>query len=957
MCSTLRPSPGRVAPVVRLILVGCAFSLMAFAARSQVRVPLPQILAEAEMAIAARNTADAAMLIDMVLLRAEGGEVLPPGLDIDRLRLVAATTHFQSGSHTRSEEVALALVQSGRSGTLIAEARMILGLSLALQNKFAEAVIVFAALEESASHRERARLYGAMAAVEAGQIDVAIGAYARLLGSAPRDADWADAALVLISLHVRQKNYPEARRGLDLLQGQRELVDNVAGLNGLCLQLGDALLAEGDPEGALAAYRQILPRAELIRMQAARNERMTAQMARASAMVRGPIAELDAYRRLQSRLERASVALDEIEKLEGYDAAWYYRLGHAFQERGGAWEAALAFTRVLAESTEETERTRAHLGLIRAYADAGRFSKAQSAAESFAAAHPGHELVLQSFYIGALAAQSRHNLPMQLTFLEKADGLPGPEALRESIVVLHAHALLVASRFPEARQKTAAYQSAYPRGQFLEEAMYLGTMAGMLMGQQQRAVEEIESYLAEYPGGRFEVDARFRLAAAHYAMENYDEAIDRANRWLADQPEDHAQRGEVLSLLGDAYAGAGRIEEAVASYDRALAQPLPDEQLGYVLDELTKHRQARGERAEAIAMWEAFARERPDHPFVINAAYWIGRIRLQEGQVEEAQSGVAAIARRYLSDPTREGVERLLVDLAAMAARRRPPDEAGGAGVLPFATAAGELESLLLTEELAMSPTARARVLFVQSELAGLRNETVEQSGRLDRIAREFPADALPPGILGRVGDHLLANGRRDEARSLFEHIVTHHQRSIFADFGFVGLGEVALAEGRPLEALKQFDAAIDEAGARFKLREATLGRARALLALRQWEGARELFEQIAGHRAWRGEATAESLYSLGEILAQRGGRENLAQAQAHFQRVYISYRKFVPWVARAYLRSANTFAELGQYAEATATVREMLRDERLGDRPETHEASRRLAEWEARGAQEESDS
>jgi TolA-binding protein len=104
------------------------------------------------------------------------------------------------------------------------------------------------------------------------------------------------------------------------------------------------------------------------------------------------------------------------------------------------------------------------------------------------------------------------------------------------------------------------------------------------------------------------------------------------------------------------------------------------------------------------------------------------------------------------------------------------------------------------------------------------------------------------------------------------------------------------------------------------------------------------LFEQVASNRAWRGEATAQSIYSLGEILLKRGGTSDLAQAQAHFQRVFISYRKFVPWVARAYLSSGQTFEKLGQTKEALNTYREMLRDERLSAFPETSRARERIA-------------
>jgi TolA-binding protein len=129
-----------------------------------------------------------------------------------------------------------------------------------------------------------------------------------------------------------------------------------------------------------------------------------------------------------------------------------------------------------------------------------------------------------------------------------------------------------------------------------------------------------------------------------------------------------------------------------------------------------------------------------------------------------------------------------------------------------------------------------------------------------------------------------------------------------------------------------------------FKLLEATLGRAKTLLASGKLDNAQELFEQVASNRSWRGEATAQSIYSLGEILLKRGATNDLAQAQAHFQRVYISYKKFTPWVARAYLSSGQTFEKLGQQKEALATYQEMVRNrDRFESYPELKRAEERV--------------
>jgi TolA-binding protein len=466
-----------------------------------------------------------------------------------------------------------------------------------------------------------------------------------------------------------------------------------------------------------------------------------------------------------------------------------------------------------------------------------------------------------------------------------------------------------------------------------------------VLGHAADAIKEINEYIAKYPEGRFVADGRYRIAAAEYAMQDYAAAEKQLEVWLADYPVDHPQRGEALSTQGDVFAGQNRIDDAIASYRAALAVTLSDDQLGYVLDELTKHYQSKRDYNTAAVMWEDFAREHPDHPFVINAAYWIGRLRAREGNPDAAVSKMGEIARRYITDPNRDAVERLLTQMAALLARNPRP---GPDGVRPpppsAAQIAARVEQELVTGENYNQPTVKARVLFTEAEVASLRKDPVLRDKLLARIGEEVSPEALPPGLLGRVGDLLRERGNLDRARGCYDQLVLRYPRSMYADFGYVGLGELAYLAGDYESALVHFTNAIDRAGARFKLLEATLGRAKTLLASGKLDSARELFEQIAGNRSWRGEATAQSIYSLGEILLKRGGPNDLAQAQAHFQRVYISYRKFTPWVARAYLSSGQTFEKLGQQKEALATYQEMLRNrDRFESYPELKRAEERV--------------
>lgn len=939
----VRSLRGRVGLTTPRLLFGFALALVA-AVRviAEVRVPLPQLLIEAEQALSTQQSGDAAGLLDKVLARVAAGEPLPPGLAWDRLQLAAANAHFQNRNPVEAQRAAEVLLQRQPGAAHASDARMILGLSLALQQKFVEALPVFAALEAMPAYRDRARLYRAMAAQEAGQIPIAIDAYTRLLASAPRDEDWADAALVLVSLHLRQKELDAAARGLRHLQENRALVDNLAGLNALCLQLGDACLEAGDAEAALTAYRLACPRERLVREQEQRAERMQTQLALLAVSNRRTPSDDEARRRLEARVGRAQGALSEIEKATDYDAALFLRLGHGFLEAGAPWEAALAFDRVLKRTEVRDLRAKAHRGLVRAQGDASRFERAEASLEAFAREMPEETSVLAALYGLVMSGGAQVDPGVQRRWLERAETLPGSESVREPLVLLHAQALLTAGRLEEARLKAGAWAERFPKGALAEDAAYLHALAGMLAGRQERALRELASFLKMYPGSRYEDDAAYRIAAAHIGLDQPTEAQRGAEQWLATRPEDHPQRGEVLALLGDAQVALGESEIALESYRQALRQPLPDELLGYVLDEITKLAQALGRFGEAAIVWSEFAEDRPDHPFILNAAYWIGRMRVREGKINEALESVGRIAGRHLEDPAQEGVERLLGEVAGLLTRN------GKERVRDVESLMFDATRCLGLEDAGPSAIAHARLEFLRAELAARAGVPEERAKALVRIADGVALETLSPALLGMVGDCLVEAGRSAEAWRYYERLVTVYPGSVYADFGYAGLAERAFAEGRPAEALLRYDEAIDKAGARNKLREVSLGRARALLALERFDEAREAFSGIASEKAWRGEATAESVFSLGEILFRQGGTAQLAQAQAYYQRVFLSYRKFNGWVMRAYVRSAETFARLGRLDEAVATLRECLRDERLLARPEAGEARVRLADYEA---------
>ena len=92
---------------------------------------------------------------------------------------------------------------------------------------------------------------------------------------------------------------------------------------------------------------------------------------------------------------------------------------------------------------------------------------------------------------------------------------------------------------------------------------------------------------------------------------------------------------------------------------------------------------------------------------------------------------------------------------------------------------------------------------------------------------------------------------------------------------------------------------------------------------------------------------------SLGQIAAKRG---KWAEANAYFQRVYVGYQKFLPWVAKAYIASGESFEKLGKTQEAANTYRELLRNEKLGNFTEAAEARKRRQQVNAQKKDESDD-
>jgi TolA-binding protein len=818
-----------------------------------------------------------------------------------------------------------------------------------MTKNYGEAASLFSALEKDPQYRDRALFFGARASKEAGKTDQAISQLEKLAGGELKGALSVRGAIMLAQLYsqkgMSEKIVPLVRK----LHERIALVQNIVELNATMVNLGDKLYAKNFYTDALECYRAAYPREQILRLQ---NNRLAAMQraidenlatARANPSQFAQLAAANSQ--IKGEMEEARKLLDEFQKLPSITPAIYIRMARCYYEIDRKWEAVVVYKEIIDRFGQVPEREPALFGLIVALADVNQAQKAEERCEQYLREFkngPNAETV--GYMMGVVALQANDPHAAEANFGRILKAQPNSK-FRDQMRFLLGNAKFMEGKYDEATADYKEYLRDFPKGQNFEEADYRLALTALFSGKYQDAMNQLQAYLRKYPRGAFVSDAKYRLAVCKYAASLYDEVVADCQAWEREFPRDK-QLGEVLALQADAYAATDRTDDAIRLYIESYKKATTDEVVNYSLFAASKLLQKRGEWNKVADLFGDFIEQKPDSPTVVSALYWIGKARAHEGKLDEAKKLGAETIKKYIDDPSREGVELLLTQLAQLCIKKTPasggPSSAtpGSQEHAPPADPGAELDALLGSTENDTTATAKARILFAKAELARLRRQPAEEEKNIARIADEFKPDDLSPLLLGRVGDYLLGKNEPDKAAKFYQKLMDDYPKSENVDFAYNGLGEIAFQKRDYTNALRYFSDGTDRIAATQKLKDLTVGKAKTLLAMDKLDEAKKVFEQVASVREWRGEATAFSVFSLGEIEARKG---HWAEANAYFQRVYVAYQKFLPWVAKAYIRSGESFEKLGKTQAAVNTYREMLRNEKLSGFTEAAEARKRL--------------
>ncbi|MCE9609153.1 MAG: tetratricopeptide repeat protein [Chthoniobacter sp.] len=911
------------------------------------------------------------------------------------LLYMIGAAYFNAGDNGKAIETFKKYITKYPNAEKIWEIKLGLARATFRAKNYAEAIPLFKELEPVAIWRDESLLSQAESYRATDKLDDAITALVRLITPDIRNVAQAGGAVTLAELYAEKKDSKKAVIVLQRLEIRTSFVENPIGLNAVAVKLGDGFLEDKQYADSLAAYRTVLSRETVLRIQKARISRMEAiieantKAATGNPQLQAQVQMLNTQ--IKDQLDPTKKQLEEFEKLPDFGPGLLLRMGRAYYEWNKRWEAVVVYQKLLDQYPSTKDREGALFGQVVAYADLLQPRRCQVVCDQYFKEFPeGPSAGTVGYMAGAVAMQVLDFVGAEKTFVRMLEKVPNSE-FKEEMRYLLGNSRFMQGKFEAASKDYASYLADYPNGERFDEVGYRQGLCAIFSSDYDKATTLLGDFVKKNPQGPYTADARYRLMVCKYAKMKYEDVIADGAAWVTDFAG-NAQEGEVQALLGDCFAAVSKTEEAVKAYERSYKVATTDEVLNYSLFETSKHLQKLGKWPEVTKMFEEFVKEKPSHPAVITAMFWIAKSRAKQGQTEEAKTFLVETLKQYIAEPKREAVEPLLQQLAQLCAKRPrpktpPPEPTPPAAVksdnapapvaatsapvaatsapvapspatpadgtpaaapatpppLPPYDAYAELEKQLAPLEKDATITTKARLLYTKSELArAIRKPADADAIYLEMSARFKPAD-LSPYLLAVLGDFLMFRGDQEKAGTYFNLLKEDFLKSDYLDYAYVGLGEIALNKKEYDKALELFTDALDKIGASSKLKEATIGKAQALLALKKFPESKKLFEQVASVREWRGESTAQAVYSIGQIEAQQG---NYAEAIAFYRRVFIAYQKQLPWVAKSYIGVAESFDKWGKRQDAVENLREMLRKPNLEKFPETEQARRMLITW-----------
>ena len=854
--------------------------------------------------------------------------------------------YFNKNDYAKAAETLQQYVDKFPDGEAIIDVRMALGRSYIQKGEADKGVAILKeVVTKSPDRKGEAGLVIANHYKKENKIDEALQILTAVIADGIRSSEGVQATLMAAELYVAKGDTDKASQLTETVKGVANQGDSIIKINNIGLKLGDSMMEAKNYGQALAAYQMVRRKNEIVRIQ---KEQIAKIQQSIKAPGKGPVS--GTKEELEARLKADTELLAELEKRTDYDASLYYRLGRCYFEMGLSaanpaasdasrlWQAILAFGVIIDEFKDFPQRDKVMFGTIMANASLKRVDKARQLCEKFIDSFPDSDMMPEVARLYGMLAYENKDLAGAEKAFDRAMGFP--KADKEQLLFLRGNVLFEMQRFEDGRLCFEILLKDFKDTTYKDDAQYRIALSYFYQNDFKSVMKALKTYIADNPKGQFIIDAKYRLAFIKFQDRQIEDAMKDLNALVIESPND-PNIGQVHALLGDGYSQSGDYPKAMENFALAVEKAQTEDVRKYAMDQVTDLYVSDNKWKELADMWQKFLdTHKDDEEQSLSAVLWISRARVKEGKPEEAKKILSEAIVPKIGNAGNDVVEGLIQQLCSLVAPKRrksaaptPPPAADGAAkpaaeatakpadapaaapvaVQTFEEVEKDLEKLLTPPQAAMNGTAQMRILFARAWLAKLMKEPDKAEKLLSIIIEVAKPEDLSPLLLATIGDNARKKGNPEKAEGCYKRLQEAYADSDYADGAAVGLAEIAFDKGEFDKALTLFNEATSEKyQGSSKLLDATIGKAKTLAKLKKYDDAFKIWQEISVTKEWRGEATAQALYSQGEIEMLRG---QFGKAIPYFQRVFIAHQKWKNWVAKSYLQSARCFLQLNRPA------------------------------------------
>ena len=904
---------------------------------------LEALFSDAQKAFQTKDYATAINKLD-TLLKAIATNKAVPQETLELIRFNIGLAHLLSGDGAKAEVAFTECVKAHPKGEYTSRCYLGIGRACILQGTPEKKEKSIEALKQAALDPK----FRAEAGLSLGQVyndlnrpEEAFTVFRSLMGSDVRTPQQTNAAVEVIGLLAASEKLDDLTSYLGRVINQSGIRDSIAWYSNQIIVKGDEIASNNSYEVALALYRSIPPRRQILETQRVALEDQRKAVAaleqRIASEAKLPIAKRsnagEEVGNLKAALEMNTKALEAIEAKEDLDAALLLRRGRCLYYLDRFEEALVCFRTIRTQHPKSNDLEAAAYSEIFVYNQLKDTTELQKRATDFLQKHPNSQNLEQVAMLAGEGLANAGKWDEVLAFYKDLETkYPNSQSL-DRYVFFQGVALFRTGKFADAGKTFTKFAQTFPNSPFYEDAMYQIAMANFVEGKYKETLASCQDYLKRFPTGRYSGDIRYRLAYIDFRDEEADQSkkiIKDINAFVEANPGDPST-GMMLNLLGDTYTQKKSMQQekdsqdkALDAYKKALESESPDDVIRYATEQATIILQAKKDWAGLAELHKGIVQRRPNSPLALISKTWIVKMMVREGKGLEAAELLGESLKETIGDPANEQVEPMIDELVRSLVPKRVR------GVEPDLDALmGQLNTIIDKAATGQeSPTTNARKAYAGARLADM----VRKPDRADLLLKGMAANTDPavlsPMLLSAAGEILLKGGELDKSAAMFQRIVDRFQDSAFADSGPVGLARVEMARKEYQKALDLFTKALEEIPGMSRYREATVGKLEALTKLGKLDDAEKLGLEVLGDRGFKGESSGQAYLLLGDVYKAKAStktgsekEEDLRKANGYYINAFARFKAFPEIAADGLLRSYTVLTELGESDAAKQTL------------------------------------